>query len=1239
MAADLSVEQQYPLTDETDTLTDKDWAGGSRECENVKELTIPRPGEPAVVSMCYPPRFTKMADELVVNALDHILRMSGGPTPVTTIRVVYDPADGSIAVFNDGAGIPAVLHTAASAKFGRPMYVPEFILGVLFQGSNRDRSADCIIGGTNGVGVKLVNANSTKFMVETVDNANGLLYKQTWTNHMRNASAPTITRLADIRGRKPTGTTIRYWPDWAHLNLQKDSQDVRTMVDTLLRTRTATAAVYAQFATRNLRAHPVVTYDLIGPDGKTVSSVMRYKTTTDLATAIYPGSPAVSMKVYPTVENMANGKPKQQCNIYNMDWEATVVITDVKKDCDSLTVINGVVARDGGHIKRVREIVGGAILAELTGKINTEDMKRAKKLIETSTFIVLYCQIPNPGWEGQRKDRLSQKKDKFSHYVIDPKATKAVSRLLVDTIVAKFTQGTIKAKTAKKTSIIPYDVYRPALAAGNTRIRNKRVAICEGNSAASGIAQMGLDPNVWGVLALGGVIVNARRETEVTDIGDSRQYVKQNDKFTNNKMMNWIMDIFGLDVGTKYTAADIPRLLLDGGGVMFVDQDMDGKGFILGLFISMFAKLWPGLLSAGYIGWFETPIIRAFPPASDRRQIIHQFYRISEYAEWAANPANGASRYDIKYYKGLARHQPEDWAEMAKTIDQHIYKYSYDPAKHDEWFEIYFGNIPAKRRDVLRKPAYKPTPAEANAVIRTRTIPCDLHMRMETHEYQLDNLERKLPHVIDGQTQGSRKIVHAALTELPVTSEPKVAQFAADVTKTQDYHHGEASLENSLYCRMQIYAGGTQFPIIRPSGMAGTRTKGGADHGSPRYVHVRPNARLTRLLFPQADYHMLEFNESDGVRYEPKYFVPIIPLAICESTHLPAHGWKVELWARDALSVINMVRAHIANDDIKGYVGGVLELPAYEYRNTLTPYTGKILGDMCYGDYTYEKGSEPDQPDIVTITELPLRVWTLGYLTTLQLRSIDNPDQLINVSQTALTPNVVQIRVEVAAGLLESIAAKNDATLHDTIISYFHLSNRMTSHINLMSPAGGVAEFTRYADVLKTWYPYRKDLYIRRCDRISTLFSLQIRMLENTIRYVRESGQLGLAKQSVAQMEARLTEAGYDRFYRAIVNDPKFTPTADIVRVATTGDHANYDYLINLRDRDKSAESITDYEAELVSLKAKSAQHEADCSVGSFRGAGIWRRELDELTAVYREGTASDWTFGERKKMTYSRPP
>lgn len=1246
MAAELNVNELYPLTDETDTLTDKDWAGGSRECEEVKELTVPRPGEPAIVPMAYPPRFTKMADELVVNALDHIIRCIGTATQVTKIAITFNASNDSISVYNDGAGIPCVVHDAASAKFRKTMYVAEFILGVLFQGSNRDRSADCIIGGTNGVGVKLVNANSTRFTVETVDLQRQLRYEQTWTNNMRATTPPTITKVADLKGpaRRWVGTRITYWPDWQHLNLAKPSTsaDTTRMIDQLLRTRAATAAVYAAFATRGpTKTTPAISYELVTAADKPVNEVMRFKTTTDLAACIHPGLPAVTMRVFPTDEfvTTAKGKTnkKPQCDIYNMDWEATVVITEqpCKKDCDSLTVINGVVARDGGHIRRVREIITDAIVADLRGEINEADMKRAKTMIESRTFIVLYCQIPNPGWEGQRKDRLSQTKAKFSHYNVEPKATKQVSKLLVDSIKAAFVSGATKSAPAEKPPAIPVEIYVPALGIGKKSIKNRRLNVCEGSSAMSGIKSMKLSPEVYGILAIGGVIVNARRETDVTD-GGVMQYVHQSEKFTKNKMIGYIMYILGIRVNVKYTLADIPKLPYDGGVIMCVDQDLDGKGFILGLFISMFAKLWPGLLEAGYIKWFSTPIIRAWPPSSRKKgAIIEQFYTVAEYEQWAA-ATPGSDKYDVRYYKGLAGHEPEDWKDMAKTFEEHTFVYKYDPVKHNEWFDIYFGDIAAKRREVLRSEPYAITDEEILTIARTKMIPCDLHMRTETHEYQLDNLQRKLPHAIDGQTQGSRKIVHGAIMELKINGTPKVAQFAAAVALTQNYHHGEASLENSIYCRMQIYAGGTQLPIIRPSGLAGTRQWGGDDHGSARYVKVKSNAKLLNLIFPADDYQLLPFTLSEGKQYEPDYFVPIIPLAICESMHLPAHGWKVQLWARDLLSIVRRVRICIASDDVRNIIArphSGLELPPYEYRNTCNPYTGGIYGDIMYGKYTIAHGSDRDT---VTITELPLRVWTINYLKALVVRAEKAPHEIYSAVDASGDTNRVCLRVETAPGLFKSIAERSDCSEHEAIMHYLRLQTTMTHHINMIGVNGAVVEFDRYIDVLHNWYPHRRDMYVRRCERKSVVLGLQIRMQENIVRYVTESAQLKLGKLPVAIMCERLSSAGYDRFCRAIVNDPKFMPTGDIIAAATLSDKANYDYLINLRDRDKSAEAVAEWQAELDKLRAAAAEHEKLCRMGAFPGAELWRRELDALVAVYNEGVSSDWTYGENAGLTYA---
>ena len=92
----------------------------------------------------YSPGFMKIFDEILSNATDHAIR----DTTVNTIKVDYSKETGEISVYNNGAGIPVVLHKDQN------IYVPELIFGHLLSGSNYDDNEQRTVVGTNGLGSK-----------------------------------------------------------------------------------------------------------------------------------------------------------------------------------------------------------------------------------------------------------------------------------------------------------------------------------------------------------------------------------------------------------------------------------------------------------------------------------------------------------------------------------------------------------------------------------------------------------------------------------------------------------------------------------------------------------------------------------------------------------------------------------------------------------------------------------------------------------------------------------------------------------------------------------------------------------------------------------------------------------------------------------------------------------------------------------------------------------------------------
>ena len=97
---------------------------------------------------------------------------------MNTLDVTIDSEKGSISVFNNGKGIPVVVHK----DFG--IYVPELIFGHLLTGSNYNDNEKKVTGGRNGYGAKLANIFSKKFVVEAADCQSRKKFRMEWTNNM-----------------------------------------------------------------------------------------------------------------------------------------------------------------------------------------------------------------------------------------------------------------------------------------------------------------------------------------------------------------------------------------------------------------------------------------------------------------------------------------------------------------------------------------------------------------------------------------------------------------------------------------------------------------------------------------------------------------------------------------------------------------------------------------------------------------------------------------------------------------------------------------------------------------------------------------------------------------------------------------------------------------------------------------------------------------------------------------------
>jgi DNA topoisomerase-2 len=1204
-----TLEEKYVFTTPEESVLNKDWAAGSKEQIHQNEFIIKKSKTGYIgeyTNIKYSPAWLKIIDEPIVNALDHIIRTLDSPHKVTCIKVNFTE-DGRVRVYNDGPGVEVAIHSVASEKLGREVYAPTFIFGLLFQGSNRTKPDDCIIGGTNGIGSKLSNIFSTEFIVETVDVKRKKFFIQQWRNNMSIAETPIIVDLNSkeiSRERKVSHTVLSFMPDYSRFGYKTFGVEEYNKLVDVVRTRVIFAAAYAKSCS------DVKVYfndELINING-----------IRDIAGMMFPGCETMSAIIKPDLSKAKNKN-------FKYDWDVCVVFTDsTNYDSNQLTNVNGMVVKEGKHIKHLFNDLVSGVKDKIIKLFKDKELNFSNNYVTGNIYLLANTKIPNPNWVGQRKDVVDTDIRNFAGYKFDSKFTSKIADKLKDRIIDSiFASKTATENKRKRT--VDYDKYTPARLAGGKHSLKCGLIFVEGDSAMTQVAT-GISNTVgferYGLICTGGVIVNARKECSVMETSNGK-FVKKSTKLTNNLFMRKLMDVTGLNPESKYdklspTYKKEMNKLNYGSLIACVDQDLDGKGNILGLVLNLFELLWPNLLRDGYVKWFATPIIRAYPKTGGK---LIEFYTIEDYKKWATS---GTDKYNIKYYKGIGTHSRTESINMFKSFESRMYTYYMDERSH-EMFEVYFGIDPDLRKAELSKPTRMYTPDIVFEQETKRSISCSNHLEYETNMYQKDNLERKLDHVIDGQNQAGRKILDGVMKAFKATnSEMRVAQLAGEVSKYENYHHGEASLCDSITGKGFIGVGGKQLPIIVPLSCFGSRKGGGRDAAQPRYIKTKYNAKLTDIIYPAVDYHILEFNFDEGERSEPKHFVPIIPTAILESTELPAHGWKLKTWGRDVFKVIENVRRMIRNSDNVS----LLATPPYTHgwKGTMRYPRGELYS---FGDYEYL-----EKRNVIKITELPLRVWTDDYFENLRKKAATD-NKIIASLRNESDDMTVRIEVELKPGAYELLDEYADSCYSDGVEEYFQLRNRMDSHINLMGPDGSVMSFKSYEDVMYHWFPVRKEYYRKRIERQIIILKLKIISVDNIIKYVNACNDMKISRRKYSEMVKILEENKFARIYRARLNSPEFTPTEELEDLVLNSDSADYKYLLDLPDSKKSEESLEKYIEQLSDLNAELEELKEVSSRGRFIGAYIWERELDALEKVIRHGQKTEWLYDEYGKYEY----
>ena len=1070
-------------------------------------------------SINYIPGLYKLFDEGIVNCRDHTIRMQqlmdSNPEeknyPVTNINITIDD-DGIITLYNDGNGIDVSIHPEYN------VWIPELIFGHLRTSTNYDKSEKKIVGGKNGFGFKLVLIWSTWGKIETVDHKTGQKYVQEFHDNLNVIDKPKITKCKN----KPY-TSVSFKPDFKRLNIDKFDSDFKSL---MLRRIYDIAAI------------------------------------TDKSIKVKYNSKVLEIKSFINYIDLYIGNKSETERVYeepNERWEYAVCIAP-NEEFTQISFVNGIFTSKGGkHVDYISNQIVRKITAYIKNKKHI-DVKPAS--IREQLMIFINCTIENPAFDSQTKDYLNSAVSNFGSFCeVSDKFIEKLAKMGVMSTACSITEVK-ENKAAKKTDGSKVKNIRniPKLVdanfAGTSKSCDCIIILCEGDSAKSGIIS-GLsreDRNFIGVYPMKGKMFNIRGENI--------------SKISDNKEINEIKQIIGLEHGKKYTKDSIKHKLRYGKILFMTDQDLDGS-HIKGLGINMIDSEWKSLIEIPeFIGYMNTPILKATKGPN-----VIEFYNNGEFEEWKNK--NDVSKWNIKYYKGLGTSTSKEFKEYFQK--KKIVNFE-STTKCGDLIDMVFNKKRANDRkdwlSIYDRNAFLDT--SKTCVSYEEFIHNDLR-----HFSKYDN-DRSIPNLCDGLKISLRKILYSAFKK-NLNNEIKVAQFSGYVSEHSGYHHGEASLNGAIIGLAQNFVGTNNINLFKPKGQFGTRLMGGKDAASERYIFTHLS-KITRALFPEIDDKILTYLQDDGDFVEPIYYLPIIPLILVNGTKGIGTGFSTDIMSYNPLQIIQYLENMLNNKKELGVI---------------EPYYKNFKGSIKLCDESGKKYIIKGVYDIlgndkIRITELPVGTWTQDYKEFLETLMINKDKNYIKDYSDMSTECNVEFEIQFYPNIVSKLLAEKYDYGLEGIEKYLKLyTTQSTTNMHLFNEKEQLKKYDNIYQIIEEYYSIRLEYYNKRKLYLIDLLSKQLITLDNKARYIKGNlnDTIDLRKKTKDQINDLLFNLKFDKDYE---ND-------------------NYNYLIKM-----PMDSVSQENVDKLLKEHNNKKLELD-KITNSKINNLWLEELDNLKVVYNE--------------------